>query len=182
MNLLILYVVAATFGAALTGRDMWPFSSWALMVGTAPRDIGDSPKPARIRVAAVDTRGIEYPVDYRVWQPLNIEELGTWWHRVLPTLAAGERVRVGAFLLSRANQGWSAVQAGRPPGYFHRFLGPLVAPSHTLHPTIWSGTADLPPEPFVRIRLYREYYNVEARRRNPHSIQLVRVFEFPGDP
>jgi hypothetical protein len=180
-GLLILYVIGASCTAGLSQRELWPFSAWTLMAGAAPDRLGAPPLPASVRAVAVDVTGREYPVDYRAWQPLTLEEIGTWWHRVLPALAADERRRAGAWMLERVNRARATVRAGGQPGYFHRFLGPLTAPTHSLHRATWTTPVSVPAEPFVAIRLYRASYELEARRRDPTRVRYDQVFEFAGD-
>ncbi len=179
-NLFILYVIGATLLAAISRRDLWPFSSWALMVGAAPAEIGEDPQG--LRLLAVDASGVEHFVDYRSWQPLSIEELGAWLRFEFPKLTPAEQDRIGVFLLRKANAGRAAARAGNAPGYFDRYFGVLTAPHHLLHPTIWSAPEDVPQQPFVGIRLYREYWNVEERRRDPTTMRLVRVYDYGVQP
>ena len=172
----LLFAVAIDVTAVVTRHDLWPFSSWALMVGAAPQEIGDDPQS--LVVVMVDVGGKEHEVDYRAWQPFGVEELHAWLRtRFLPLSDEG-RDRVAAYLLSLANAGRGNVRSGKRPGYFDRFLGRLAAPSHQLHPAIWNRPDDVPPEPFVGLRFYREYWNLEARRRDPTQMRRVMVYQY----
>ncbi len=179
-NLLILYTIGATLLAVVSRRDLWPFSSWALMVGAAPVEIGEDPQG--LRLLAVDESGGEHFVDYRSWQPISIEELGAWLRLEFPKLSPPEQDRVSAFLLEKANAGRASALAGDSPGYFDRYLGVLTAPHHLLHPAIWSDPENVPRQPFVGIRMYREYWNVEERRHDPSAMRLVLVYQSPVRP
>src|SRR5690349_4224590 len=64
---LIVYVIVASFGAALSTRDFWPFSSWQMMHLVAPTTVG--PHFREPRFVAVTAAGAEYTVDYRAWEP-----------------------------------------------------------------------------------------------------------------
>ncbi len=102
--------------------------------------------------------------------------------RRFPTLSDDERDRVGARLLLLANQGRRRTLRGETPGYFDRWLGPVVAPTHLLRPGIWSQPRDVPDEPFVTVRVYNERWSTEARRRDPAAVQLVLSYEYSSNP
>jgi len=175
VSVLILYVVAVSLTSVLSRHDLWPFSAWSLMAGTAPEAVGENP-PGDV-VIVVDARGNEFEVDYRAWEPFTVEELDTW----LPHLADlddASKARAAADLLARANVARERVLAGKSPGYFDRWLGPLTAPHHFLHPAIWTQPDDVPREPFVVFRVYREFWQPEARRRDATTVRRTLVYEY----
>ena len=178
VSLFLAYVCAVSLMAGLSQRDLWPFSSWALMVGAAPTDIGDDPQ--NLIVLGVDAEGREKPIDFRAWQPLGVEELEAWLRIRFQKLPPDARDRIAGYLLGLAEAGRVAVERGRSPGYFDRFLGPFTAPTHQLHPAIWNRPEDAPASPFVGLRIYREYWNLEARRRDGTQIRRVLVYQSPG--
>jgi hypothetical protein len=178
---LILYCLVATGGAAALHRDIWPFSYWSMMGRIAPTQVGDRGIHMSDLVA-VTASGAEYPIDYRVWEPLNIDELETWLYDVFPHLPPLTQDSVGAHLLAAANAGRVAVRAGKQPGTLARTWGPLAAPGHLVHAKLWTRPADVPDSPFVEIRIYHERWDIEARARNPNEVGADLVFRFPRAP
>jgi hypothetical protein len=167
----ILYAVAASFAAGLTQRDLWPFAKWPMAGGLADRTA------ANTRVRAVDAAGAEHDVDYRAWQPMAFDELVPWMHRTFAGLPPDAQARVAAHLLRLAEQARARARAGGSPGTFDRFLGPLTAPYFDLHPRVWTSAADTPPLPFTALRVYRERWDQEERRRDPARVDRTLVFE-----
>jgi hypothetical protein len=84
---------------------------------------------------------------------------------------------VAAELLRLAEAGRARARTGEPPGTSGRGLGPLAAPEFNLHPRRWRAPADAPADPFVGLRVYRERWNQEERRRDPARVERVLVFE-----
>ena len=174
LNGLIGYTLAASFAAGLLQRDAWPFARWPMAAGLA------SASGEGTRILAVDANGREWPVDYRAWQPLGYDELVPWMHRTLPRLPPEERRRVLAHLLDVAERARRTARAGGGVGYFDRWLGPFAAPYFDLHPRTWSPGAGAPPEPFTRLRVYREHWDHERLRRDPGSRQRTLFEEHPA--
>jgi hypothetical protein len=166
------YVLVVALFAGLAQRDLCPFSSWKLAAGRV------APEVVRVRVVGVDDEGREHPVDARAWQPLAYDELMPWLQLVFPTLEARARERVAAYLLERAEAARARARAGAGVGYFDRFLGPLTAPSFVLHPRLWPAASSAPARPFVRVRLYREAWSLEERRRDPRVFRRTLDFEY----
>ena len=169
----LLYALAASFAAGLSQRDAWPFAKWPMAGASA----GSS--ATNTRVVAVDSAGLEQPIDARAWQPLGFDELNPWMHRSFPRLGDEARDRVAAYLLERAEDARRRAVAGKGVGYFDRFFGPLTAPYFDLHPRTWSAPSEPPPQPFAKLRVYRETWNQEERRRDPLRVQRVLVHEYP---
>jgi hypothetical protein len=169
----VLYCVLASFGAGLTQHDLWPFAKWPMAGGRADAEAQNT------RLRAVDDAGAEHDVDYRAWQPLEFDELIPWAHRTLPRLPLPAQDRVAAHLLARAEASRARTRATGRPGTFDRLLGPFTAPYFDLHPRLWRTAADAPPRPFVKLRVYRERWNQEERRRDPARVQRALLFEYP---
>jgi hypothetical protein len=170
---LLLYAVAASFGAGLTQRDAWPFAKWPMAGGRADAEAQNT------RLRAVDEAGAEHEIDYRAWQPIGFDELIPWAHRTLPRLPAPAQDAVAAHLLSLAEAARARTREGGRPGVLGGWLGPLAAPCFDLHPRLWRRAADAPARPFVKLRVYRERWNQEARRREPWRVQRTLLLEFP---
>lgn len=179
-GLLIAYCVGLSFLAGVTRKDLWPFSSWNLMAAAPPAEIGDVGS-IRLRLVGVSANGTEYPVDYRAFDPLTHVEFGTWLGMHAPTLDPPEQAQVGQRLLDQINQARARVRDGRSPGHVRRW-GPLSAPSHFVHMARWHDPADVPAEPFVAFRVYREYFNVAERIRDRDDLELRLVFEHRAQP
>jgi len=67
-------------------------------------------------------------------------------------------------------------------GRFGRFLGRLQAPTHLMYRGIWRQPDDVPAQPFVGIRWYREFWNIEERKADPARFQRVLGFEYMAEP
>jgi hypothetical protein len=167
----IAYVVAAAMAAGLTQHDLWPFAKWPMAGGRADAE------GATTRVRAVDESGAEHDVDYRAWQPLEFDELVPWLHRSFARLDEGRRAQVAAHLLAAAERGRQRARGGHAPGTFDRILGPLAAPYFNLHPRRWTAPERTPARPFVGLRVYRETWNQEERRRDPTRVRRQLVYE-----
>src|SRR5262245_6038059 len=159
LNAFLAYALVASFGAGLSQREAWPFSRWNFAAGRA------APLVVNSRVLAVDGAGLEHAVDARAWQPLGFDELQPWLLTTFPRLPRPARDRVAAALLASAEQARRAARAGRPFARWERTLGPLAAPSFVLQPWPWADAERVPPEPLVRLRVYRESWDQEERAR-----------------
>jgi hypothetical protein len=178
---LILYCLAMSGGAVVLARDLWPFSNWPMMPKIAPTKAGDG-GAYRPRLAGATRNGVEYLVDYRVWEPLNEDELAYWLYHMLPELSPQRQDSVGAYLLRAANAGREATRAGHAPGYLAHLLGPLTVPGHLVHEKLWRRPGDVPAEPFVELRLYRERWDVDARAHDPRAVQFDLLYRYPRGP
>jgi len=171
VRLFIAYAVAASFGAGLSQKDAWPFSKWPMAGGRAEA-VGSN-----VRIVAVDADGVERGVDYRAWQPMAFDELIPWMHRTFPRLPRESKDRVVAHLLKTAESARRRARAGEGVGYLDRHLGPLAAPEFDLHPRLWSYPDGVPPRPFTALRVYRETWNQEERRRDPSRVTRELIHE-----
>jgi len=174
-NIFLCAVLLISFGAGLTQHNLWPFSSWPVLAYAVPTGSNYPPLP---RFVGVDTDRREYDIDYRAWRPLGLEELESWIRLHLAQLDPAARDRLGAYLLGRANR--AREQALSPAGlpYPNRWFGPLTAPTHMLHPAIWSHPGKVPPDRFVGLRIYGETWNLEERRRDPQKVTRVLIFDY----
>jgi len=173
VNAFLLYSVAVSFGAGFAQKDAWPFSRWPMAGGRADANASTT------RIVAVDADGVERDVDFRAWQPVGFDELIPWMHRTFPRLPRDAQDRVARWLLEHAEAARRKAGAGEAIGSFHRVLGPLAAPEFDLHPRAWSPPAGAPPRPFVALRVYRESWNQEERRRDPARVTRRLVYESP---
>jgi hypothetical protein len=174
-NVLLLLVLFISFGAGLTRHDLWPFSAWPVLAFPWPPDGNHPPFPL---IMGVDANGKEYDIDYRAWRPLALEELLSWLQLNFSRLDTAARDRAGAYLLSRANlaRNQALSSAGLP--YPNRWFGPLTAPTHMLHPAIWTDRESVPRSSFVELRVYEESWNLEERRRDPQAVTHVLLFDY----
>jgi len=171
VNVFLLYAVAASFGAGLTQRDAWPFAKWPMAGGRADA-VGST-----VRILGVDADGTEHGIDYRAWQPMAFDELIPWMHRTFPRLPRAAQDEAAAHLLAKAESARRQAAAGRGAGYLDRFLGSLAAPEFDLHPRLWREPASVPSRPFVALRVYRETWNQEERRRDPSRVTRELLYE-----
>lgn len=175
-NLFIAYVVLVSFAAGLSQRDMWPFSSWTMFVGLTPPATRTIPT---LRIAGLDGTGGEHDIDYRAWQPLSLEELQSWMNRDFFTMDRPAQDRVGAFFLGEANRAREQALAPSGLSYPNRLLGRFTAPTHVLHPAIWSHAGAVPPSSFVVLRIYQESWNLELRATDAARVTRVLKYEYP---
>lgn len=171
VNVFLAYAVVASFGAGLSQKDAWPFSRWPMAGGRAEA-VGSN-----VRIVAVDADGALRAIDYRAWQPMAFDELIPWMHRTFPRLPRQSQDRVVAHLLATAESARRRARAGEGVGYLDRYLGPLAAPEFDLHPRPWSSPESVPSRPFVGLRVYRETWNQEERRRDPSRVTRVLLYE-----
>jgi hypothetical protein len=174
-NFFLCAVLLISFGAGLTQHNLWPFSSWPVLAYAVSTGSNYPPLP---RIVGVDTGRKEYDIDYRAWRPLALEELETWIRFDFGRLDPAARDRVGAYLLARANH--AREQALSPAGlpYPNRWFGPLTAPTHLLHPAIWSHLENVPRYPLVGLKIYGETWNLEERHRDPQKVTRVLIFDY----
>jgi hypothetical protein len=130
------------------------------------------------RMVGVDAGGREWPIDYRAWQPLGFDELNPWMHRTFPLLDAAARDRVARYLLGVAERARRRSRAGGESGirpHSRPARGALLRPP----PADLVPGAGAPPEVFERLRVYRERWDHEERRRDPRSVTRALIHEYP---
>lgn len=174
-NLFIGIVLFVTFGAGFSQRDMWPFSSWAMMVGLTPPATRSLPT---LRIVGVDANGNEYDIDYRAWHPLSLEELYTWMGRHFFKMGPVSQDHVASYLLQVANHGRERALSQGSLGLSNPWLGPLTAPTHVLHPAIWSHADAVPRNPFVGLRIYQESWDLETSESAPTKNMRALAYEY----
>lgn len=174
-NLFLWVVLFISFGAGLTQSNLWPFSSWPVLAYPGPASGHYSALP---RIVGVDSNGDEYDIDYRAWQPVELEELLSWIRHHLGPLDPAARDRLGAYFLSRSNLAREQALNSAALPYPNRWFGPLTAPTHMLHPAIWSRSESIPRKPFIELRIYEEKWNPEERSRDPQKVTRVLIFDF----
>ena len=175
-RLVVALVVGVTLLAGLTQRNLWPFSSWALMTSKPTRQMGVAPTYQRL--LAVDDAGREYAVDYRALEPFAVEELMAWMRKSFVRLPRADQDRAASYLLERLNVARARVRAGRSPSTQERWLGPLRAPFHLLHPKQWTSPETVPATPFVALRLYGEKWDLLERAADPTHFTRELLYEF----
>jgi hypothetical protein len=167
------YALVVSFTAGLTQRDLWPFAAWPI------KSLTPLPVASAYRLLGVDAEGGEHAVDYRAWQPLGVDELIPWVMLRFPDLADDVQDAAAAHLLAVAERARTAARAGGRVGTFHRFLGPLSAPYYLLHPRLWRRPEDVPAQPFVALRVYREVWSQMERREHPERVTRMLVYQYP---
>jgi hypothetical protein len=172
VNVLLVYTIVLGLGAGLTQREVWPFSTWPLVAALVP------PTVTHPRIVAIDAEGQEYPIDYRAWAPLEIDELLGWEGKYFFGLDRAAQDRVGAYLLGIIEHNREQWSAGKPVLYFERYLGPLSTPFFLGHPEHWTRGAGVPAQPFRGLRLYNESWNVEERWRDPSKVVRQLAYEY----
>lgn len=171
---LIAYVLALSLAVGFTQVEAWPFTNWALVHSLAPA------RMSSWEIEGLDAAGRAWPVDARVLQPLAPEEFGSWMFSRVPRLPDGARERLGRFLLERAEAGRLRLVVGEPVGVNETLLGPLAAPFHFQQKPVWRGPADVPPEPFVAVRVQVLEWDVAARRRDESRVTRRELLRYPS--
>jgi hypothetical protein len=174
-NVFLLVVLLISFGAGLTQHNLWPFSSWPVLAYPVSTGGNYVPLP---RIMGVDFSGSEYDIDYRARRPLALEELLSWIKLHFAHLDPAARDSVGAFLLRQSNLAREEALSSAGLPYPNRWFGPLTAPTHMLHPAIWSHRETVPRNAFVELRIYQESWNLEERHRDPQKVTRVLVFSY----
>jgi hypothetical protein len=172
----LIFVLIVSFAAGLTQHNLWPFSSWPVMAMPMPAAARDLPTP---RIMCVDGSGKEYDIDYRAWRPLSLEELTSWLNLHFFQLDPQAQDRVGKYFLDRSERAREEALSPSGLAYPNRWLGSLTAPTHILHPAIWSQAGRVPRNSFVRLRIYEESWDLGALRRDPSLVKRVLVYEYP---
>jgi len=177
IHVFLFVALFVSFGAGLSQHDMWPFSSWKMMTGLTPPATRALPT---LSIVGVDAGGNEYQIDYRAWKPLSPEELDSWLRNNFYELDPAARARAASFLLQLSNgaREQALSTAGLP--FPNRWLGHLTAPTHLLHPAVWSRAENTPHTPLVGLRIYEESWDLEARRHAPVRVTRVLADEYPS--
>ena len=161
--------------AGFSQHDMWPFSSWKMMTGLTPPATLTLPT---LSILGIDSSGNEHEIDFRAWTPLSPEELNSWLRHNFFELDSEARDRAGNYLLARSNYARERALSSRGLAYTNRWLGPFTAPTHLLHPAMWSDEEKVPRTPFVGLRIYEDSWDLEKRRVKDGPITRVRTFEY----
>lgn len=174
-NIFIGIVLLVSFAAGLSQRDMWPFSSWTMMVGLTPPATRSLPT---LRIVGVDANGNEHEIDYRAWNPLSLEELYAWQNRHFFKMDLASQDLVASYLLQLSDQARERAISQGGLKFPHRWLGVLTAPTHVLHPAIWSAADGVPRDRFVGLRIYQESWDLEASQPAPVKNARVLAYEY----
>lgn len=177
VDLFLLYVVGASLAVGLLQIEAWPFTTWALVHGPSPRQLRSW------ELQGLDAGGRGYVIDPVVLQPIAPEEFGGG---LLPRpggLTPEGRARVARFVLRRAE--WARVRLlnHQPFARNDWLLGPLAAPSLVYQARIWRSPADVPPTPFVALRIWLLEWDVEERFADERRVTrrlLVEVRDAPA--
>jgi hypothetical protein len=172
VNVFIVYTIALAFGAGLSQHEVWPFSAWPLVAGKVPTPV------THPRFVAVDAEGREHEIDYRAWGPIEFDEFIGWEGKSFHRLDRASQDRVASYLLGIIEGNRRRWAAGQPERYFDRYLGPLSAPFFLGHPERWIAGVRVPENPFVGLRLYKETWSVEERRRDPGKVTRKLAYEY----
>ena len=177
VTMFLCFALLVSSAAGLSQHDMWPFSSWKMMTGLTPPATRALPT---LSIVGVDSSGTEHTIDYRAWKPLSPEELDSWLRHNFVELDPAARDHVGSYLLERSNDAREQALSTTGLAYSNSWLGRLTAPTHLLHPAIWSDLRKVPRTPFVRLRVYEDCWDLEERRLDDAQVTRVQTFEYPS--
>jgi len=172
---LVGFVVAVTSLVGFVQIDAWPFTNWALV---------HSLRASTIRSWELEATGADgrlWTVDPRMLQPIAPEEFGQCL-RPLSRWPAADRLLVLRFLYERAEAARRSVSFGQrfPPNDW--LLGSFSAPYHFTARRLWNRPADVPPGPFVSLRLtFLDWDVYERRRDGDRAVRRTLIGEYrPG--
>ena len=169
-------ILAAGLGllAGFAQRELWPFATWKLMADISTADV-------RVRaLVCADSAGNSFAVDHRAWAPLTEEELFSWsWNR-LTLLDTAKQSVVAVALVAQVESARQRARLGLDPAARPSILGPIAAPSHLLHPRLWTGPHDTPVTSCVALRLVERRWNVDSAAAGRGSVVVATVWELPA--
>jgi len=174
-NVFIGIVLLFIFAAGLSQRDMWPFSSWTMMVGLTPPATRTLPT---LRIVGVDANGNEHEIDYRAWSPLSLEELYAWLNHHFLRMDPASQDLVASYLLQLSDHARDKGLHNGGLDFQNRWLGALTAPTHVLHPAIWSHADAVPRDPFVGLRIYQESWDLDTGRSTRAKNTRILAYQY----
>lgn len=172
VSALVALGMVLSLGPGLSGREAWPFSSWAMDNAALPADF------RFLEAIVVDSQGVEHAADARAFEPMAWVDLSTWLART----REGEPARfdsVATWVLGRLRAARDVAARGDDIGTNRRWLGPLAAPPTQLAPKVWRAGARELPSGIAAWRVYEVRVNLDAPRRAPTTGERTLVFEFP---
>lgn len=173
VNLFLVYTLGASILIGATQLDAWPFSTYRLANQTWTG--ATSREWTKVRFYALDSHDREWEVDPSAWSPVHLVALQFYFRDTFPKLGPGDRAELGRFLLQRAEESRPAILEGR---YFgnERWLGPLSAPDWSLYARHRAAS----PEPYVGIRVVREFWRPAERLGDPRAFTRRVELEYPA--
>lgn len=171
INLFLAYTLTVSVAIGVTQLDAWPFSTYRLANQTWSGTT--TQQWSKVRFFALDSRGREWDVDPSAWSPAHMVTMQFYFRDTFPKLGPADRRDLGRFLMQRAEAGRQAIRDSRHFGN-ERLLGPFAAPD-------WALTAryrDASPEPYVGIRVVREFWRPIDRLRDPKAFTRLVKLEY----
>ncbi len=161
-NLIIAFLVMASLVVGITQIEAWPFTNWALV------HTSHSTHMESWEIEGIDANGGRYEIDPRILHPMQAEEFGAWLLGRFDSVPAAGRDELLRFILERANRQRDRFLAGHfPPN--DRFLGAASAPAHFQMRHVWRTPQDVPPSPFVEVRIWRLDWDTEERVKDDRA-------------
>jgi len=154
--------------AGISQIDNWPFTANTLAVGRGRVNS----RSYVTRFYGVDAKGREWALDPLTWSPVFDSILQYWVESRYPSDPRQQK-ETAEFLLRKANEGRARLYAGRGIG-FEKRIGPLHAPYWWLR----ARNRQVPPEPYVAVRLYRDRFSVAAMAAGSerYDRELIRAW------
>lgn len=171
---LIAGAVTLILAVGIAQYDLWPFSAWPLIALYHP------PEAKHIRLACIDDRGAEHPVDSRAVAPISYLELMSWADGVFPRLPLNQQREAAQWIVDRLETSRRRIAA---TGEYPRAaapLGPLTSPFFIFAPRLWMD-GGMPSRPIIGVRLYRDSWNLEERAKNDAAITRALLYEYRSD-
>jgi hypothetical protein len=161
---LLAYVLALEGAVGVSQVDDWPFTSHTIAVGRARADS----RVCATELFGLDDAGREWRLDPYTFTPVYHSILQYWLEQGLGRLTDGQRQRVLAFLLERAEESRRRLAAGRALGP-QRVLGPAGGPYWLLLPR----SLEVPPSPYAGLRAYSACWLVAEGPGHPIGRRLL---------
>jgi hypothetical protein len=100
---------------------------------------------------------------------VQAEEFGAWLLGRFDFVPAAGRDELLRFILDRANRQRELFLTGHfPPN--DRFFGAASAPAHFEMRHVWRTARDVPPNPFIAVRIWRLDWDTEERARDDRAL------------
>ena len=150
-----------------------PFRGYSLYSKPAPS------KVLQAEAVMVDGDGVEYPIDFRIWEPLIPRYANVLlWESVWES--SNFQQEMGKTLFNRLDTALKIRQAtGRFDGFNSYLLGCCHYPEHQTPARQWNSQARLPSSHAIEaVRVYRVGWDKWKRRSTPSAYSRVLAYEY----
>jgi hypothetical protein len=165
---LLAYILLVHVLIVMARNEAWPFSAYPLMTESTDRERTINMTAFR----AVDSQGVEWPVDPLAWSPLSQHAVTGWFDSSGTHVDEGDRYAALRFLLQRAETARRRRTMGARYIGNARLLGPMTAPDIYATPDVLPA-----PSRFRALRVYRFVWRPDALLRDPSHYSRTLLAE-----